>query len=117
MRDEDPPNKEVYATDLAAALEQIGRKWHTEADTTPQPMDVDVPEVVAPPQQPSGRARSRADSRTIVFHPEEHGHSPDLPAIAVEDTTNSPVDLAPEDGLGPKVMAHTSRPPVELMSS
>ena len=37
-------------------------------------------------------------------------------AIAVEDTTNSPVELASEDPAEGKVMAHTARPPVELMS-
>ncbi|KAL9082224.1 MAG: hypothetical protein Q9159_006587 [Coniocarpon cinnabarinum] len=109
MRNEDPPNKDVHATDLTSALEQIGRRLNV-SDEVPEPMDVDVPETLSTPDQ---RVRSRADSRTIVFHPEEQGHSPDLPAIAVEDTSE---EFAPEDGMQTKIMAHTARPPVELMS-
>lgn len=114
MRNEDPPNKDVHATDLAAALELIGRKLNVSGDS--EPMDVDEPSGSHTQPQPS-QVRSRADSRTIVYHPEEHGHSPDLPAIAVEDTTDSPVELAPEVDLAPKVITHTARPPTELMSS
>ena len=108
MRNEDPPNKDAHATDLASALEQIGRKWNVSAES--EPMDVDMPEQ---PRPQSTHLRSRADSRTIVFHPEEQGHSPDLPAIAVEDTTESPVELAQD---GHRMMTHTARPSVELMS-
>ena len=117
MRNEDPPNKDVHASDLASALEHIGRKMNTAA-VSGDSMDVDQP---TPPRSPVQMqqlpARGRADSRTIVFHPQEHGNSPDLPAIAVEDTTDSPVELAPEGAEGPKITAHTARPPVELMSS
>ena len=49
-----------------------------------------------------------------MYHPEDHGHSPQLPAISVEDTTESPGDLSPMEGVERK-FAHTSRPPVELM--
>jgi hypothetical protein len=65
------------------------------------------------------KPRSRADSRTIVYHPVEQGHSPLLPAIAVEDTSceGSPVDETFAQGEDKPVLAHTARPPVELMES
>lgn len=62
-----------------------------------------------------------------MFDPSDQGHSPDLPAIAVEDTTCSPGNLTPgqekedeamiEEGgsESKKILAHTARPPVELM--
>lgn len=118
MRDEDPPNKTVHATDLAAALGTIGRRNSddlSEASLSPV-------EPVQAPVRPTintrvTQARGRSDSRTIVYQPQDHGHSPDLPAIAVEDTTESPSALDPEEASagGGKLMAHTSRPPVELM--
>ena len=114
MRNEDPPNKDVHATDLASALEQLGRKSH--GPPQPEPMDVDVPSDSEARGRSPVPVRSRADSRTIVFHPEEQGHSPDLPAIAVEDASDSPIELAPESGMGSKPLTHTARPPTELMS-
>lgn len=141
-RDEDPPNKHVHATDLAAALGSIGRHDSTDLSDPESPAS-DVAAAAAAannasswaakssasasgPVRPTvntnvaySAARGRSDSRTIVFHPQEHGRSPDLPAIAVEDTTESPTDVSPgelETG-GGKLFAHTSRPPVELMQT
>lgn len=58
----------------------------------------------------------------IVFDPADQGNSPDLPAIAVEDTTFTPGEISPQEmdldlaEGGGRIIAHTSRPPVELMS-
>lgn len=104
MRNEDPPNKEVHAEDLTAAL----AKLHARPD---------VPSPVTPEGNPEtstkhSKNRNRSSS-LIVYDPQEHGRSPDLPAIAVEDTTDSPVDLSPVVEARP--IAHTMRPPVELI--
>ena len=59
-----------------------------------------------------GLKRGRSGSSTVVYHPEDHGDSPLLPAVMVEDTTSS--DRGPEEA-DTKVITHTARPPVELM--
>jgi len=114
MKDEDAPNKIVHAEDLAAALARLHAD-HVDPQT--QDGNIDF--------SPTGRRRT--GSSAIIYHPDDHGDSPDLPAIAVEDTTESPVSMTPTvdamEGIeGP--IAHqkaqgvaiaTARPPVELM--
>jgi len=62
--------------------------------------------------------RQRSGSSTMIYHPEDHGDSPHLPAIAVEDlTAEAPEDLSllaqrEEE----EKIARTARPPVELMA-
>ena len=68
--------------------------------------------------------KERSASMTMVYHPRDHSDREDLPAVMVEDTTPA-VDeeeegmegvISPIEGGGPKkIMAHTARPPVELM--
>ncbi|KAH9827678.1 Calcipressin [Teratosphaeria destructans] len=104
-----PPNKEVHAEDLAIALARLHAR--------PGPDDA-VREEQARPDPPRISTRQRSGTGTVVYDPQDHGHSPHLPAIAVEDTTQSPDDLDPmEDVLEPgeKKFVHTARPPVELM--
>ncbi|KAL1648039.1 hypothetical protein SLS58_002364 [Diplodia intermedia] len=113
VRNEDPPNKEVHAEDLAAAL----AKLHARADALPQsPVDSEMDATKSPisPMADATR-RQRSGSGVIVYHPDDHGDSPDLPAIAVEDTTVSPGDMTPMEDVERPILAHTSRPPVELM--
>lgn len=103
-REEEPPNKDVHADDLAQALSRLSARK----------MSVDAAWANSP-ASPSNPRRSR--SSTIVFNPEEHGRSPDLPAIAVDDFTDEPEDeetLRHEVQSG-RALLHTSRPPVELM--
>jgi hypothetical protein len=102
MRDEGPPNKEVHAEDLAEALSKLHAR--------PGPNDAinDMLEAGA------SASRPRSGTGTLLFDPQGHGHSPDLPAISVEDTTESPGDMSPMEGVEKK-FPHTSRPPVELM--
>ena len=65
-----------------------------------------------PASATSGRTRSR--SSTVIYDPEAHGDSPALPAVKVEDyTADEDVRL---DTDAKKIIAHTSRPPVELMN-
>ena len=107
MRDEEPPNKDVHAEDLAAALSKLhARPGADDALTEDTPM-TSVGQRVA---------RQRSGTGTVVYDPQDHGHSPDLPAIAVEDTSASPGDLSPMEGVEKKFV-HTSRPPVELMET
>ncbi len=98
MRDEEPPNKDVHAEDLASALAKLKAR-----PEQPSPdMDTDI------------QTRKRSGS-TIVYHPQDHGDSPDLPAISVEDTTETPAEISPVDGMSETKYMHTARPPVELM--
>lgn len=106
MRDEGPPNREVHAQDLESALVALGKRRTEVEDERRQRFGDEL----------EGRARSR--SRSVVYDPQDHGHSPDLPAVMVEDTTESPaeeVNDAPSPLSAIRIMAHTSRPPVELM--
>lgn len=111
MRNEEPPNKEVHAEDLAHALANLyARNFKSSSaptahERTPSATSVD---------------RSGSNSTTLVYHPEHHGSHPGLPAISVEDTTSnaseSPGDSSPMEGVMMKAsIQHTSRPPVELM--
>ncbi|KAI9792413.1 MAG: hypothetical protein M1816_002297 [Peltula sp. TS41687] len=114
MRNEEPPNKQVHADDLATALSKL----HARAQgSSPFPTFGDEMDGVAP------SFRERAGSSTMIYHPADHGDSPDLPAIAVEDLTWEPEEMSPIDGwaaggspttTGGQIL-HTARPPVELM--
>ena len=121
----------MHADDLASALSRLhARAGQAGGDTSSMssPTSLREGESGAGPGAEGGDVgefgsvsarRQRSGSSTIVYHPEDHGHSPDLPAISVEDTTESPGDLTPMEGVeGPdeKKFFHTSRPPVELMS-
>lgn len=110
MRNEGPPNKEVHADDLAAALAKLHAK--------PGPRGDLVGEGGADGSQERRESvgddgRTRSGSRSIVYHPEDHGDSPHLPAVMVEDTTEDEGRYGQEREV--KIMAHTARPPVELM--
>lgn len=110
MRNEDPPNKEVHAVDLAVALRGI-EKRAIDADQAGQGM---LDEPVTP--NSAGVANGRSRASTIVFDPLDHGSDAGLPAIAVVDTSgDEDEDTEMGDGQGDRVVTHTSRPPVELM--
>jgi len=117
MHNEDAPNKIVHAEDLASALAKLHAN-HTEEQS---PMTEEWNQEMNPV------LRRRRGSSNIVYHPEDHGDSPNLPAIAVEDTTLTPEHLSPVDAMegveGAIALeraqgrtARTSRPPVELIS-
>ncbi|EUC42497.1 hypothetical protein COCMIDRAFT_103331 [Bipolaris oryzae ATCC 44560] len=110
-KEEDAPNTIVHPEDLAAAL----AKLHAN------------PEASSPTDNGSNTiTRRRTGSTTVVYHPEDHGDSPNLPAISVEDTTETPEAMTPLDAMegveGPiasqkaqGMSTSTARPPVELM--
>jgi hypothetical protein len=107
MRNEEPPNKAVHADDLANALAGLRAKANPNLD-----------EMEGVERSPtSTKERSRSGSATLVFKPEEHGGSPGLPAVMVEDTTEEEDEADDEnkEESEKKIMAHTARPPVELM--
>lgn len=122
MRNEDPPNKEVHASDLAQALAKL-------KTDQPEPMNVDPATPVSitsdkrTPSWPLAGAQQRSRSSTIIYNPEDHGHSPNLPAVMVEDTTlpvdedvDMDVELSPVETSVNKMPPKTARPPVELMN-
>ena len=109
-KQEDAPNKEVWARDLEAALKgvtttdggvgiaegAVGSGRLTEAELRQRQR-----------QKADGRGRSGS---LMVYDPQEHGDSTNLPAVMVEDTSEEPSPTA-----GGPILAHTARPPVELM--
>ncbi|KAI0392482.1 Calcipressin-domain-containing protein [Xylariaceae sp. FL0594] len=103
MRLEDAPNKQVHAQDLAEALAKL---HHNSSPTDNSP--------ISPADASTGAPRpTRSRSSTLIYQPGEHGGSPHLPAISVDDMTDEPMDMSP--AAEKPVMAHTTRPPVELM--
>lgn len=112
MRNEDAPNTVVHPEDLAEAL----AKLHARPE----------PHSPVSESRPSSVTRRRTGSTLVVYHPEDHGDSPQLPAISVEDTTETPeepITLDPMEGVegaiaSEKAMGRnvsTARPPVEFM--
>ncbi|KAI9760250.1 MAG: hypothetical protein M4579_001764 [Chaenotheca gracillima] len=102
MKNEEPPNKDVHADDLASALSKLHAR--------PEPVSPVFDE-----ERTNLGKRQRSGSATMIYHPEEHGSSPNLPAIAVEDLTGTPENLSPIEAPTTR-LTHTSRPPVELMA-
>jgi len=135
MRHEEPPNKDVHASDLAEALNRLGTigsgqagsfaSYGSDPDTPVSLSDVCMQgtghEAVRTNTWPTCASRQRSRSSTIIYNPEDHGNSPDLPAVMVEDTTvrvegfDSEMDISPIEETGKRILTHTLRPPVELM--
>lgn len=123
MRNEDPPNKDVHASDLAHALSQL-KTDHPEAG--PEQIDPATPVSISSDKRtgswPLAGSRQRSRSSTLIFHPQDHGGSPNLPAVLVEDTSivadedvDMDAELSPIDMSVQKNPPKTARPPVELM--
>ncbi|KAK5997880.1 hypothetical protein PT974_00246 [Cladobotryum mycophilum] len=98
VRLEDAPNKQVHAEDLADALAKLHNRPAPGCESPITPTD--------------GPIRTRSRSSTLIYKPDQR--SPGLPAVFVEDMTEEPVDMSPLESSKP-ILAHTSRPPVELM--
>ncbi|KAK0934970.1 hypothetical protein LTR29_013467 [Friedmanniomyces endolithicus] len=117
MRDEGPPNKDVHAEDLATALSRLhARPAADDALKHNAPTDTQQETASSVQFPPRLVTRQRSGTGTVVYDPQDHGHSPDLPAISVEDTTATPGSMSPMED-GEKIYAHTARPPVELMET
>ncbi|KAL4938700.1 Calcipressin-domain-containing protein [Aspergillus oleicola] len=134
MRTEDPPNKEVHASDLAQALaalktEQSGGassfNTYSSAPSSQMQTDPDTPMSLSSDKRTGSfplSSQQRSRSSTLIYNPNEHGGSPNLPAVMVEDTSADPDDMDMDVELSPIDMApkstppfKTARPPVELM--
>ncbi|KAJ2903892.1 calcipressin [Zalerion maritima] len=118
MKLEDAPNKMVHADDLAEALENLHRHnpgWEN-ADLDMSPVDYQEANARGATPLPPRAKRSR--SSTLIYHPDEHGNSPNLPAIAVVDLCDEPEEdldmMTPEKGAR-SIRAQTARPPIETM--
>ncbi|KAG5926519.1 hypothetical protein E4U42_003231 [Claviceps africana] len=103
VRLEDAPNKLVHAEDLAQALSKLHANKMQGCESPVSPVDGSAA---------AGRTRSR--SSTLIYSPGQNGSSPALPAVFVEDMTDEPDEFSPIESARP-IMAHTSRPPVELI--
>ncbi|KAL4920158.1 Calcipressin-domain-containing protein [Aspergillus aurantiobrunneus] len=131
LRTEDPPNKEVHASDLAQALAKLKTEQSTATTAFPniyptvssnqQQTDPDTPMSLSSDKRAgSWPVSQRSRSSTLIYNPEDHGNSPNLPAVMVEDTTADPddmdVEMSPIDiTMKQTPPFKTSRPPVELM--
>lgn len=115
MRNEAPPNQLVHPGDILEALAKINAQAAIDVngDLVKASTAGESSTNNLAPDSKSNRARS--GSSTLVFDPQAHGSSPHLPAIAVEDTTNSPLDLSPKLPDLSSAVTHTSRPPLETM--
>ena len=130
---EGAPNTETHATDLQSALEQLGSKIRNGSldDTTDgRPTDLEVqvnnaatnndaePMSAVSAVSRSG-TRTRSGSQAMIYDPSEHAtnKAKSLPAVMLEDTscTEEEEEGGPKLDDGTKIIAHTSRPPVELM--
>ena len=109
MRNEEAPNKEVHAEDLAAALAKLHAR-----PAADEAVKGKVGATSGAAGGGNATTRQRSDTGTLVYDPEEFGYSSLLPAIAVEDTSVSPEDMSPMEGVEKKFV-HTARPPVVLM--
>lgn len=109
VRLEDAPNKMVHADDLAEALAKLGAG--SGAPSRGSSFDSPITPVDGAPV-PGMRSRSS----TLIYRPDDHGSSPGLPAVFVEDMTLEPQEMEMSPMETKPIMAHTSRPPVELMN-
>ncbi|KAL7270322.1 hypothetical protein RUND412_006979 [Rhizina undulata] len=109
MRNEEPPNSVVVAEDLAHALAKLSCNRKSQADE-------EVPTLTAKENnnmnETGGIRRARSSSSVVLFEPEENGK--EMPAISVDDYTDSGDERSPVTPVHPASF-HTSRPPVELM--
>jgi hypothetical protein len=119
IRNEEPPNKEVHADDLAYALARLhARQAPASPDEISGPSGGDAMDIDGGENGSGSNSNSRKRSGSvIVYDPEHHGNSPKLPVISVEDTTHvdEPEEMDPAGEGGARPITHTMRPPVELM--
>ncbi|KGO72136.1 Calcipressin [Penicillium italicum] len=122
VRNEDPPNKEVHAMDLAHALSKLNTdQTQPETSAVDPATPVSISSDKRTPSWPLAGSQQRSRSSTIIYHPEDHGDSPYLPAVMVEDMTMDVDEDVDMDAMSPIEMSvnqmppKTARPPVEFM--
>jgi hypothetical protein len=133
MRTEDPPNKEVHAEDLLSKLSKLAGKIDTpEASPTETQDDTRSQQqytfdelhklqrarnsaMAGLQEDGDSPKKMRSRSSTLIYDPKAHGDSPALPAVMLEtEDDDEGVELESREREKP-ILAHTSRPPVELM--
>ena len=99
-RNEEPPNRDVHAEDLAAALAKLHARPTTAQDQAALGEEEPLERRGDGGEREGRRVpnRARSGSATVVYHPQDHGDSPHLPAVMVEDTTESGGDVSPIGG-------------------
>lgn len=128
MKNEDAPNKNTHADDLAAKLAALTSKMEHRGTEKEEPAILAQPtytreelhklKTAIPPaalsDSPSKATPKTARSRssTIIYDPKAHGDSPALPAVMLETEDEPEPELDDPEN---KIIAHTSRPPLELM--
>ncbi|KAE8415926.1 Calcipressin-domain-containing protein [Aspergillus pseudocaelatus] len=123
MRNEEPPNKEVHASDLATALAKLKTEQSGVYEGINQTCEPGTPMSMTSDKRsgswPVSMSGQRSRSSTLIYHPEDHGGSPNLPAVMVEDTSimvdDLEMEMSPIEMPIRKAPPKTSRPPVELM--
>ena len=128
---EDPPNKQVHAEDLVSKLEKLSSKmtsptadessedesktqYTAEALQKLKATRTQALSGISADNSPTGLSpkKHRSRSSTLIYDPKVHGDSPALPAVMLETEDDSEVEL---EAPAKKIIAHTSRPPVELI--
>jgi hypothetical protein len=109
VKNEEPPNAIAHAEDLAQALSKLS--WvKSEGKINKDNLAAGGSENDA---IPSPIRRPRSASSVVLFEPEE-ADGERMPAISVDDYTDSGDDTSPVSPVAPSSF-HTSRPPVELI--
>ena len=128
MKHEDPPNKEVHADDLASKLQRLTGKMDTPEASPTEAVDPNKMQYTSDELHKMQKARSsamaglqeegdspkrmRSRSSTLIYDPKAHGDSPGLPAVMLETEDDADMELPQKEK---PILAHTARPPVELM--
>ncbi|KAF8541023.1 hypothetical protein BDD12DRAFT_804067 [Trichophaea hybrida] len=99
-----PPNAVVVAEDLAHALAKLN--W--------EPRKSGADDFDNTTAEASNIGRPRSASSVLLFEPEDDSKE-DMPAISVDDYTDSGDERSPIEPVMEKANIHTTRPPVELM--
>ncbi|KAI5852662.1 Calcipressin-domain-containing protein [Morchella snyderi] len=102
-KNEEPPNATIVAEDLAHALAKLN------CNTKPYQRDSDETGT-----SPGGLRRPRSASSVVLFEPEEQRDGTSMPAISVDDYTDSGDERSPVE-INSSSVFHTQRPPVELI--
>jgi hypothetical protein len=103
MKLEGAPNKQVHAEDLADALSKLRHGPGTDFPDSPASDGM------------ADRCRKRSGSVTTIYHPDDHGACPLLPAIAVQDLTIDFEQTSSVNADTKAILANTTRPPLELL--
>ena len=125
VKDEEPPNAQVLAEDLAQALSKLRSKNRGTGNPEGEQVPLDAPK--PPPVESEGleaesvKPISRTRSGSIMLFEPEKADEKHIPSISVDFSDGSEAGgSAPQTPISPVgsgQIFHTSRPPVELIHS